>query len=98
MTTGGRRPAINLTIDEVVVRGAPPEQARPVLAYLEARLTELATEWSRAPEPLHDRAESSRRLPTIDAPAGAAGALGTAVADAVWSEVCGAPSPNRSRR
>lgn len=80
---------VDLTIDEVVLRGVPSEQAQEVLAHLETRLAELASEWTGDTASLRDRAESSRRLPAVDAPAGSASALGIAVAEAVWSEIDG---------
>lgn len=96
MTAPGPGPReIELTIDEVVLRGVPPGQAREVLARIEARLGELAGGWSAGsanPADLADRAESSRRLPPIDAPAASPAALGAAVADAVWREVGGGPA------
>jgi len=70
---------VEVVVDELVVRGLPPEQARAAAAALEARLTVLAAGRTDAISP---RSESVRRLPPVRAasPAG----VGEAVAGAVW--------------
>jgi hypothetical protein len=77
---------IEIVVDELVVRGLPPEQAHATAAALEERLTELA---GSNHAPVRARAEASRRLPAVTAPAGSPGALGRAVAGAVWGAVSG---------
>ena len=75
---------IEIVIDELVVRGLAPAEAQLARAGLEERLTELAgSEPGRVPT----RAEASRRLPSITAPAGSSRALGGAVAGAVWGAI-----------
>lgn len=78
---------IEIVIDELVVRGLAAGEAQAARAALEARLAELA---GSAPTPVRGRAEASRRLPAVTASAGSPGALGTAVAGAVWTAVAGA--------
>ena len=70
---------VEIVVDELVVRGLPPEQARVAAAALERRLTALATDGTA---PISARSESVRRLPAVEAasPAG----VGEAVAGAVW--------------
>lgn len=94
----GTRPRVELTIDEVVLRGVPRDQAEAVVAQLRATLAELAQRWS--PEngafPA-TRAESSRRLPAVIAPAGAPAVLGAALALGVWDDLTGASRPTRTK-
>jgi hypothetical protein len=72
---------IELVIDELVVRGLSPGDARAAAAALEARLGALAGEGdARIPA----RAEAFRRAGPVSAPADAPGALGESVANAVW--------------
>ena len=75
---------IEIVIDELVVRGLSPEAARAVSGSLEARLAVLAGGAEAFPPA---RAEAFRRLPPVAAPAGSPGAVGNAVADAVWKAV-----------
>jgi hypothetical protein len=77
---------IEIVIDELVVRGLDPWQARTAAAALEARLETLAATSGAHAVP---RAEAFRRLQPVEAPAGSPDALGDAVAGAVW----GALSP-----
>jgi hypothetical protein len=74
---------VEIVIDELVVRGLTPPQARAAAAALETRLAELAAEPAR----LGSREESSRRLSPVRAasPSG----VGTAVAGAVWNGITG---------
>jgi hypothetical protein len=81
------RPRLELVVDEVVLRGVPPERAHAVGAALEARLRALAESWNEAP--LANRAETFRRLAPVEAPAASAAALGDAVAGAVWETIAG---------
>ena len=82
---------VEIVIDELVIRGIDPWQARTAAAAIEARLGRLAAEGGGGELP--ERAESSRRLPAIEAPSGSPAALGDAVAGAVW----GALSPGEDR-
>lgn len=76
---------VELVIDEVVLRGVPPEQAHAVAAAIEGALAELAGESARTGDHrLSDRAEASRALPAVDAAVGSPADLGRAVAGAVW--------------
>ena len=105
---GARRsvgPRVEVTIDEVILRGVPPEQARDVLAALEARIGELATGWAATSDgdddadrfgDGRDRHESGRRLPDLGT-AGSPAGLGVAVADAVWADLSSGGRPARHR-
>jgi hypothetical protein len=73
---------VEIVVDELVFRGLSPEAARAAAAELEARLAELAAADAEIPA----RAEHSRRLPAIDAPADG---VGNAVGDAVWAALAG---------
>ena len=73
---------VEIVVDELVFRGLSPEVARAAAFALEARLAELAATDAE----IRARAEHSRRLPVIDAPADG---LGEAVGDAVWSVLAG---------
>jgi hypothetical protein len=84
-------PRLEIVVDELVVRGLRPEEARVAADALEARLTALAAENDTA---LPARAESFRRAAAVDVPAGSPTAVGDAVAGAVW----GALSPGGGRR
>lgn len=77
---------IEIVIDELVVRGLSPSDARVAAAALEAKLTALAADRQSTP---HARAEAFRRLPPVTAPTGSPAAVGDAVAGAVWSAVSG---------
>jgi len=69
---------VEVVIDELVVRGVDPAQARAAAAALESRLAVLAAAHDGA---VRERAEAYRRVaPVTTAP----GRLGNAVADAVW--------------
>jgi hypothetical protein len=79
-------PRLEIVVDELVVRGLEPGEARVAAAALEARLTELAS----AGAPLHPRAEAFRRGPAVDVQAVAQpAAIGEAAASAVWSTLEG---------
>lgn len=88
-------PRIEVTIDEVVLRGVPPERAREVVAALEASLAlqarrALEAGWDAG----RDRRESSRRLRgTVTGGVDDGRGLGAALADAVWREVAGSAGP-----
>ncbi len=74
---------VEIVIDELILRGVPPEQARAVQSSLVARLEALA---ARSDAALPERSEALRRLPAVET---AAGGLGDAVAEAVWGAVSG---------
>ena len=74
---------VEIVIDELILRGVPPEQARSVASSLEARLEALATQADAAPS---GRAEVFLRLPAVDS---TADGLGDSVADAVWAALSG---------
>jgi hypothetical protein len=75
---------LEIVIDELVVRGLRPHEARVAAEALEARLAALAGEGEEA---LTARAESFRRAAAVDAPADSPAAVGDAVAGAVWGEL-----------
>jgi hypothetical protein len=79
---------VEFVVDELVVRGLPPEQAHAAAAALERRLTALAAGSTDAISP---RSESVRRLPSVQA-ASLAG-VGEAVAGAVWNGLGGGGKP-----
>jgi hypothetical protein len=70
---------VEIVVDELVLRGLPPEQARVAVAALERRLAALAT---RSTDGIQARSESFRRLPAVQA--GSPAGVGEAVAGAVW--------------
>ena len=75
---------IEIVVDELVLRGLDPSQARAAAAALEARLGELA---SRHDGPVAPREEASRRLAAVEAESPAA--IGTAAAGSVWTTIAG---------
>jgi hypothetical protein len=72
--------SIEIVVDELVVRGMSPHDARVAGTALEHRLTVLA---EQSPGPIAERAESSRRLPAVNASSPAE--VGEAVALELWS-------------
>jgi hypothetical protein len=72
---------IEIVIDEFVLRGLTPEEARAAAAALEARLAALADAGAVAGA----RDEAFGRLPPVEA--GSPAALGDAVAGVVWDAV-----------
>ena len=79
-------PRLEIVVGELVVRGLSPAEARLAAHALEARLELLA---GQGAAPVRERAESFRRLPAVDAPAGRPEAVGEAVATEVWGELGG---------
>ena len=75
-------PRVEIVIDELVVRGFSPAEARLAAAALESRLTTLASEAGGA---RRARDEAYRRLPSVEARSPRQ--AGEAVAGAVWNEV-----------
>jgi hypothetical protein len=72
---------LEIVIDELVMRGLAPEQARVAATALEGRLTALG---SGSTAEISERSEAVRRLPAVEAPASSPAAVGEAVAGAVW--------------
>lgn len=75
---------IEMTLDEIVVRGLTPEQARVAVAALESRLEALAGDWVRSGSALTDRDETYRRGPDANVASPTPTGLGEAVAISVW--------------
>jgi hypothetical protein len=73
---------VEIVVDELVLRGVPNERAGEVEAALGTRLAELGRG-----DGLASREEAFRRAPDVHADS--PGALGDAVAGAVWSAVAG---------
>ena len=78
---------VEVTVDELVLRGVPAECARAVAGALEARLAALGEEWAASGAPPAPRDEAFRRLPAVEARSGDPRTVGEAVADAVWRAV-----------
>ena len=78
---------VEVTVDELVLRGVPAERARAVAGALEARLAALGEEWVAVRATPAAREEAFRRLPAVEAQAGDPIALGERIADAVWAAV-----------
>ena len=74
---------IEIVVDELVVRGLSPAEARAAAAEFEARLTALAAK----PAAIAPRSESARLLPAVEA--GTPAGVGEAAAGAVWRELAG---------
>lgn len=80
MRTPGR---IEIVVDELVVRGLSPAEARAAADAFEARLTALAA----TPAAIAPRSEAARLLPAVEA--GTPAGVGEAAAGAVWRELAG---------
>jgi hypothetical protein len=72
---------VEVVIDELVLRGVDPAQARATAAALETRLAALAAEHNGG---VRERAEAYRRVTPVTT---AQHRLGDAVADAVWKAI-----------
>ena len=72
---------VEVVVDELVLRGVDPAQARAAAAALETRLATLAAEHGAD---VRERAESFRRVAPVKA---APDRLGNVVADAVWGAI-----------
>ena len=77
---------LEIVIDELIVRGLSPSEARVAAHALEERLSALAVESTVT---IGERAEASRRLSPVDVPSQSPAALGDAVAGAVWATLSG---------
>ncbi len=82
---------LEIRVDEVIVRGLSPAQARSAVAALEARLQALGEGWASAtPTPsIAPRDDSFRRGPVIAPPTGNPTAVGESAASAVWTTIAG---------
>ncbi|MER6187916.1 hypothetical protein [Streptomyces sp. NPDC001652] len=78
---------IEIVVDEVVLRGVPPELAHAVVAAFQERLTALAHADADTIGRLANRADPSERLRLPSEPAADPTELGAAVAQAVWSDI-----------
>lgn len=74
---------IHFHIDEVVLRGVRPEDARRVVAALERGLVDHAEALTSSGGSIPPRVEAFRRLEPVRVSSGSASELGGAVADAV---------------
>lgn len=74
---------IEIVVDELVVRGLSPSEARAAAAAFESRLTALAA----SPAEIAGRTEAARLLPAVEARTAAG--VGEAAAGAVWRELAG---------
>ncbi len=84
------RQHLEILVDEILVRGLSPAEARSAVTALEARLQALGESWAASGTPIAPRDEAYRRTP-IAAPATASPvAVGESAASAVWTTVTGA--------
>jgi hypothetical protein len=84
------QPRVEIVVDELVVRGLEPREARAAAAALEGRLSELA---GAGADGLASRDEAVRRLPPVAPASTAPAALGEAVAGAVWNGLASGGRP-----
>ena len=77
---------VEIVVDELVVRGLSPAEARAAAEAFEVRLAELADADGVGVE---GRAEAFRRLQPVSGPAGDPRGLGETVAAAVWQSLAG---------
>lgn len=84
-------PRLEIRVDEVVVRGLSPAQARSAVAALEARLQVLGEAWASATATatIAPRDEAFRRVPVVVPPTGSPIAVGESAASAVWTTIAG---------
>ena len=87
MTT--RRSRLEILVDEVVVRGLSPAEARSAVAALEARLAALGEAWAGSDAPIAPRDEAFRRGPAATPRTASPAAVGESAASAVWSTIVG---------
>ncbi|MCA1572110.1 MAG: hypothetical protein LC798_17700 [Chloroflexi bacterium] len=83
------RPRLEIRVDEVVVRGLPPAQARSAVAALEARLRALGEGWVASGTPILPREEAFRRTPITTPRTASPVAVGESTASAVWATIAG---------
>jgi len=87
MNPAGSR--LEIDVDELVVRGLPPSQARAVVAALEQRLNEIGAEWAGSGSTITARDEPFRRAPAVTPEAPTPAAVGEAAAAAIWGTIAG---------
>jgi hypothetical protein len=85
----GRRARLEIRIDELVLRGLSPAQARSAVEALEARLAALGADWAASTTAIEPRDEAFRRAPAVTPPSGTPAAFGESAASAVWTAVAG---------
>ena len=78
--------SLEIAIDELIVRGLSPSEARVAAKAIEERLSALA---EQSTVTIGERAEASRRLTPVDVPSRSPAAVGEAVAGAVWGAIAG---------
>ena len=83
------RPRLEIRVDEVIVRGLPPAEARSAVAALEARLQALGGEWATSGTPIASREEAFRRTTVATPTTASPGAVGESTASAVWTTIAG---------
>ena len=86
-----RRPRVELFVDELVLRGIPPERAQEVAEAIELALASRAEEGGGLPT--RGRDDPWRASPGLTVPDPSPAALGDAVAGAVWGGVTGDGGP-----
>jgi hypothetical protein len=82
-------PRLEIRVDEVVVRGLPPAQARSAVAALEARLQALGEGWVGSGTPIGPRDEAFRRTPIATPETASPVSVGESTASAVWATIAG---------
>ena len=80
-------PRLEIRVDEVVVRGLPPAQARSAVAALEARLQALGEGWVASGPPIAPRDEAFRRASTLTPATSSPAAVGESAASAIWGAI-----------
>lgn len=80
------RPRVRIVVDEMVLRGVPPEQADAVLAAFEEQLTRLAADGAAGLR--SDATTHVVRPPEVREPVEAAG-LGRLAATSAWRGIVG---------
>lgn len=83
------RPRLEIRVDEVVVRGLPPAEARSAVAALEARLEAIGEGWVASGTPIAPRDEAFRRAPIATPTTASPVAVGESAASAVWATIAG---------
>jgi hypothetical protein len=83
------RPRLDIRVDDVVVRGLPPGEARSAVAALEARLQALGEGWvaSDASKAIAPRDEAFRRAPTVTPATSSPATVGESAASAIWGAI-----------
>lgn len=87
MTAYRRR--LEILVDEVIVRGLSPAEARSAVSALEARLQALGEDWTASGAPIAPRDEAFRRSQITTSASASPVAVGESAASAVWTTVAG---------